>query len=175
VPEFSEVGDRVWVARYDWVDVNVTAIGSERGLVVVDTHGSMVAGRQVLSDLIRLGAGPVAHVVNSHWHWDHTFGNAAFRDSSQAVPIHAHQEAALWLAEEGERMKHRFADSPDDPHRAEVAATELVIPDQTFTDRRVLDLGDRVLELVFPGRRPHIGRHCGPRGRRRRADRRRPH
>jgi glyoxylase-like metal-dependent hydrolase (beta-lactamase superfamily II) len=152
VPEFREVADRVWVARYEWADVNITAIGSERGLVVVDTHGSTVAGRQVLADLSRLGAGPIVHVVNSHWHWDHTFGNAAFRESTGDVPIHAHEEAALWLAEQGERMKHRFADSADDPHRAEVAATELVIPDQTFTDRCELDLGDRVLELVFPGR-----------------------
>jgi glyoxylase-like metal-dependent hydrolase (beta-lactamase superfamily II) len=152
VPEFVEVADRVWVARYEWMDVNVTAVGSERGLVVVDTHGSSAAGRNVFTDLDRLGVGPVAHVVNSHWHWDHTFGNAAFREVIRDVPIHAHQEAASWLTDQGERMKLRFAESPDDPHRAEVAVTEIVIPDQTFADRRVLDLGDRVLELMFPGR-----------------------
>jgi glyoxylase-like metal-dependent hydrolase (beta-lactamase superfamily II) len=152
VSEFVEIADRVWVARYDWADVNVTAIGSSRGLVVVDTHGSTAAGRKVLADLDSLGAGPVAHVVNSHWHWDHTFGNAAFREASRDVPIYSHEEAALWLAEHGERMKQRFADSSDDPHRAEVAATEIVIPDQVFTDTRTLDLGDRALELVFAGR-----------------------
>jgi hypothetical protein len=45
VPKFVEVADRIWVARYDWADVNITAIGGERGLVVVDTHGSAAAGR----------------------------------------------------------------------------------------------------------------------------------
>ena len=150
--EFVEVADRVWVAYYDWMGVNVTAVGSDRGLVVVDTHGSAAAGRRVLADLDRLGFGPVAHVVNSHWHWDHTFGNAAFREAAHQVPIHAHQEAARWLAEQGERMKRRFAESPDDPHRAEVEATDIVIPDQTFVDRRTLDLGDRLLELTYPGR-----------------------
>jgi glyoxylase-like metal-dependent hydrolase (beta-lactamase superfamily II) len=152
VPEFVEVADRVWVARYEWMDVNVTAIGSHRWLVVVDTHGSAAAGRNVLTDLDRLGAGPVAHVVNSHWHWDHTFGNSAFRQATRDVPIHAHEEAARWLADHGGRMKQRFADSEDDPHRSDVADTEIVIPDQTFADRRRLDLGDRVLELTFPGR-----------------------
>jgi glyoxylase-like metal-dependent hydrolase (beta-lactamase superfamily II) len=152
VPEFIEVADRVWVARYEWVDVNVTAIGSERGLVVVDTHGSTAAGRNVLSDLDRLGVGSVVHVVNSHWHWDHTFGNAAFRETDGDVPIHAHEEAALWLADQGERMKQRFAESPDHPRGAEMAATEIVIPDRTFSDADALDLGDRVLELAFPGR-----------------------
>ncbi len=152
MPEFLEVADRVWVARYAWADVNITAIGGERGLVVVDTHGSSAAGRVVLDDLDRLGVGPVTHVVNSHWHWDHTFGNVAFRDAVRDVPIHAHEEAARWLTEHGQRMKQRFADSPDDPHRDDVAATEIVIPDKTFNATHALDLGDRLIELVFLGR-----------------------
>jgi glyoxylase-like metal-dependent hydrolase (beta-lactamase superfamily II) len=150
--DFVEVADRIWVARYEWVDANVTAIGAERGLVVVDTHGSTVAGRIVLDDLTRLGVGPVTSVVNSHWHWDHTFGNAAFREDVQDVPIHAHEEAARWLAEHGQRPKQYFEDDPDDPHREEVIATQIVIPDQTFSDTQTLDLGDRLVELVFLGR-----------------------
>ncbi len=149
--DFCEVADRVWVARYEWADANVTAIGSERGLVVVDTHGSTAAGRTVIDDLRRLGAGSVTAVVNTHWHWDHSFGNAAFREQDPAVPIHAHEDAARMLAEQGERMKGRFAES-EDPHREEVADTELVLPDHTFSSTRSLDLGDRLVELVFPGR-----------------------
>jgi glyoxylase-like metal-dependent hydrolase (beta-lactamase superfamily II) len=106
--DFVEVTDRVWVARYAWADVNVTAIGGERGLVVVDTHGSTVAGRIVLDDLRRLGVGPVTSVVNTHWHWDHTFGNAAFREAAHDVPIHAHEETARWLAEHGQLPKQYF-------------------------------------------------------------------
>ena len=149
--DFVEVADRVWVARYEWADANVTAIGSSRGLVVVDTHGSTAAGRAVIDDVRRLGAGAVAAVVNTHWHWDHAFGNAAFREQDPEVPIHAHEDAARMLADKGEYMKERFAES-EDPHRDEVAATDLVIPDQTFSSTRSLDLGDRLVELVFPGR-----------------------
>jgi glyoxylase-like metal-dependent hydrolase (beta-lactamase superfamily II) len=149
--DFSEVADRVWVARYEWADANVTAVGSDRGLVVVDTHGSVEAGRAVLGDLRRLGAGPVTAVVNTHWHWDHSFGNAAFREEYPGIPIHAHEDAAAMLDEKGEYMKGRFAES-DDPHRDEVAATEIVVPDHTFSSARSLDLGDRLVELVFPGR-----------------------
>jgi glyoxylase-like metal-dependent hydrolase (beta-lactamase superfamily II) len=151
VSGFQEVADRVWVARYEWVDANVTAIGSDRGLVVVDTHGSTAAGRIVLGDLSRLAAGSVAAVVNTHWHWDHSFGNAAFREASPDVPIHAHEDAAAMLAEQGEHMKVHFGES-EDPHRDEVVATELVVPDHTFSSTRVLDLGDRTVELIFPGR-----------------------
>ncbi|MDX6357424.1 MAG: hypothetical protein QOH37_478, partial [Nocardioidaceae bacterium] len=144
MPDFQEVAERVWVARYEWADANVTAIGSDRGLVVVDTHGSTAAGRVVLDDLRRLGAGAVTAVVNTHWHWDHSFGNAAFREATPDLPIHAHEDAAAMLAEKGEYMKGRFAES-DDPHGPEVIATELVIPDHTFSSTRVLDLGDRAV------------------------------
>jgi glyoxylase-like metal-dependent hydrolase (beta-lactamase superfamily II) len=151
VTDFTEVAERVWVARYEWADANVTAIGSERGLVVVDTHGSTAAGRTVVEDLGRLGAGSVSAVVNTHWHWDHSFGNAAFREQNPHVPIHAHEDAARMLSEQGQHTKGRIAES-DDPHADEVAATELVVPDQLFSSARSLDLGDRLVELVFPGR-----------------------
>ncbi len=40
----------------------------------------------------------------------------------------------------------------DDPHRDEVLETEIVVADQTFSSVRVLDLGDRQVELAHPGR-----------------------
>ncbi len=44
---FTEVADRVWVARYDWFDVNVTLVGGADGLLVVDTHASAEHAREV--------------------------------------------------------------------------------------------------------------------------------
>ena len=152
MPDFTEVATRVWVARYDWVDVNVTAIGSERGLVIVDTHGSTAAGRAVLDDVRRLGAGGVHAVINTHWHWDHSFGNAAFREADLGLPIHAHENAAARLRDHGQATKDRWLDTPEDPHAAEVAETEVVVPDRTFSSVSVLDLGDRLVELLHPGR-----------------------
>ena len=151
MPDFPEVADRVWVARYEWFDVNVTLIGSDEGLVVVDTHGSTRAGREVVGDVRRLGAGEVTAVINTHWHFDHTFGNDAFRTAYGAIPIHAHENAVTELAEGAEDRKQRYRDS-DDPHRDDVLATEVVLPDHTFSSARVLDLGDRLVELVHPGR-----------------------
>ncbi len=143
----------MWVARYDWFDVNCSLISGDTGLVVVDTHGSAAAAREVLDDVRRLGIGDVTAVVNTHEHFDHTFGNAAFRrEYGAGVPIHAHETAAERTLSAGDQIKQRYRALPDDPHRDDVLATEIVAADHTFSSAAVLDLGDRVLELVHPGR-----------------------
>lgn len=149
--QFTEVAERVWVGRYAWWDLTVTVIGGERGLVVVDTQASAVAGREVREDVRRLGVGEVHAVVNTHWHFDHTFGNTAFREADPQVPVHAHAEAARNLAEWGPMLIEQVA-REGGPRSQEIVQTELVIPDETFTTWRQLDLGDRVVELIHPGR-----------------------
>jgi len=150
---FAEIADRVWVARYPWFDVNVTAVGGSRGLVVVDTHSSSLVAREVVADVRAIGVGEVVAVVNTHEHFDHTFGNATFREEYGAgVPIHATDEAAARTIEAGERIKRDYDAATDDPHRAEVLATTIVPADTTFSSALALDLGDRTVELVHPGR-----------------------
>ena len=124
--EFTEVADRVWVARYEWYDVNVTVVEGEAGLLVVDTHASLEAGRAVLADLRRLSPRPLVAVVNTHEHFDHTFGNEAFLEEG-AVPVIAHETAAANM-------------------------TASVPADTTFSSVTAVDLGDRAVELVHPGR-----------------------
>jgi glyoxylase-like metal-dependent hydrolase (beta-lactamase superfamily II) len=151
---FTEVADRVWVARYEWFDVNVSLVQGDRGLLAVDTHASALAAQEVLDDVQRLGAGDVMAVVNTHEHFDHTFGNGEFRASYGDIPIHAHETAAERTVAAGMRIKGLYADpeNADDPHRAEVEATEIVPAETTFSSAVALDLGDRLVELVHPGR-----------------------
>jgi glyoxylase-like metal-dependent hydrolase (beta-lactamase superfamily II) len=154
---FTEVADRVWVARHEWFDVNVTVIGGARGLLAVDTHASDLAARGVIEEIRALGAGEVVGVVNTHEHFDHTFGNHAFRTAYGTIPIHAHESAAERTVPAGERVKGLYAAAPvsgedADPHREEVLATQIVSADRTFSSAVSLDLGERLVELVHPGR-----------------------
>ena len=151
---FTEVAHDIWVARYEWFDVNVTLVRGSTGLLVVDTHASAVAAREVIEDVRALGAGEVVAVVNTHEHFDHTFGNGVFLAEYGAIPVHAHEVAAESTVAAGERIKALY-DDPDnvaDPHRDEVQATEIVPADTTFSSAVALDLGDRLIELVHPGR-----------------------
>ena len=149
---FTAVGDRVWVAHYDWMHVNITLVGGERGLVMVDTHGSERQARTVADDVRRLGIGPLTAVVNTHEHWDHTFGNVVMLEEFGEMPIHAHDVAAERTLASAEAVRQRYLADPEDPHAEEVLATRVRVADQTFSSARVLDLGDRQVELIHPGR-----------------------
>jgi glyoxylase-like metal-dependent hydrolase (beta-lactamase superfamily II) len=149
---FREVADGVWVARHEWFDLNISLVRGSTGLLVVDTHASAQAAAQVVEDVRALGAGEVVAVVNTHEHFDHTFGNGTFLAAYGAVPVHAHEVAAANTVASGERIKALYEAEPDDPHRDEVQATEIVPADTTFSSAVALDLGDRLVELVHPGR-----------------------
>ncbi len=93
---FVEVADRVWVGRYEPCAVNVTVVDGEAGRVVVDTRGTAEEGRELARDLARLGARDVVAVLNTHAHFDHTFGNVAF----PGVAIWGHRRVAELLGDD---------------------------------------------------------------------------
>lgn len=149
--DFTEVADRVWVARYDWYDVNVSVVAGSAGLVVVDTFASEEGARGVLADLRRLSSAPLLAAVNTHVHFDHTFGNGVF--AADGAELVAHEDAAAALPEHAAHIRARSAAEADrDPRYAGLVATAEVVPARTFSSALTLDLGDRVLELVHPGR-----------------------
>lgn len=151
VSEFTEVGDRVWVARYEWCDVNVSVIEGTAGLLVVDTHSSTRAAREVIADLRRLSSRPAVGLVNTHDHFDHTFGNSAFREEYGEIPITAHESTAQTTVGNGELVQQASIEQGG-PHAAEIAETVLVGANLSFSSVTAIDLGDRVAELVHPGR-----------------------
>ncbi len=149
---FTEVAPRVWVARHSWLDVNVTVVAGDRGLLVVDTLGSDRAARGLTEELRRFGRGEVVAVVNTHEHFDHTFGNRALRNGWPEATLVAHEAAAARTLVSGDATKAEYAELTDDPHRAEVLETDVLPAERTFSSVWALDLGDRVVEVVHPGR-----------------------
>jgi glyoxylase-like metal-dependent hydrolase (beta-lactamase superfamily II) len=102
----------------------------------------------VVADLRRVSSQPVLWAVNSHVHWDHTFGNAVLQ--ATGAELVCHEAAAESLPEHAEEVRARAA-AEGDPRWAEVAATDVVVPRRTFSSAVSLDLGDRFVELVHPG------------------------
>jgi glyoxylase-like metal-dependent hydrolase (beta-lactamase superfamily II) len=149
---WTEVGDRVFVRRYrSWngepFDQNVGVVLGAEGAVVIDTRGSRRLADELRSDLLALTPEPVAAVVNTHHHWDHTWGNARFLPT----PIWGQDRCAERVLGESERARLRI--TTQEPSLAdELAEVLFTPPDHTFAEHATLDLGDRQLELRHLGR-----------------------
>lgn len=149
--DFEEVADRCWVARYPWLDVNVSVVAGDRGLLVIDTNTSAAVARGVLADVRRLSSAPLLHVVNTHVHFDHTFGNGVF--AAEGAELVCHEACAEGLAQHAEQVRQRAVeDAVEDARYRGIAETEVAIPQRTFSSALALDLGDRYVEVVHLGR-----------------------
>jgi len=147
--DFREVGDRVWVARYDWFDVNVGLVAGSAGLMVVDTNATPALGLDALEAVRRISAAPIVAVVNTHVHFDHTFGNSAF--VGDGVDLIAHDVAATALPDHAAEVREAAAEDPD-PRTDDLVGVTEVVPARTFSSALTVDLGDRIVELIHPGR-----------------------
>ncbi len=155
---FVEVAPGVFAGRYPQWDTTIGVVRGSDGLLVVDTRAAYVHGVELCEDVRRLAPDlAIRWVVNTHEHFDHAMGNLAF----EGATIHAHENAAAGMVAAGDRVKDEIrADpslDPDAPwYTAEllraVLDTEYRVPDETFSSVSAIDLGDRFVELAYPGR-----------------------
>ena len=144
---WSEVGDGVFIRRYAWLSITIGAIVGDDGVLIVDTRASHEQARELISDLTTLTDLPVRWVVNTHYHWDHCWGNALFRSAE----LWGHDNTRLALLERGEAARDMVIEqAPVEFHDA-FRRVEIVPPVHTFSDRVSLDVG-RAVDLRYHGR-----------------------
>jgi glyoxylase-like metal-dependent hydrolase (beta-lactamase superfamily II) len=144
---WTEIGDRVFVRRYRFFDQNIVAVLDAGEALLVDTRTTHRQAAEIVDDLRALGSPRVAIVVNTHGHFDHAFGNHVFRPAV----IWGHERCVTMIRETGERQRgETMAEFPD--LVADLAAVQLDPPDRTFSDRALVELGRRSVELAYLGR-----------------------
>ena len=149
-PDFNikKVGDNVYAA----IGVDGGKAGSDagfivgdKGVLVVDTFTTPEAARALLDEIKKVTPQPVRFVVNTHYHLDHTGGNAVFAEAG--ATIIAHQNLRGWVRTENLKF---FGATPSDQQRARVEA--LVPPDETYDQAMDVYLGARRVHLRYlPG------------------------
>ncbi len=146
---WDEVGDGVFRCRYARLDQNVALIVTDDGLVVVDSRSTHADADELRSDIATISAAPVRYLVNTHFHWDHTFGNARFSDSV----IVGHTRCREVMMSDGERTKTELsvAEWVPDVNRLEFLDVEITPPTVTFDDAMVIHLGGKDIRLWHPG------------------------
>ncbi len=177
--QINRISQRVIVLSETFMENNVIAVASKKGLVIVDTTGlpsTMKKMQQMVEE--EFGRKDFAYVINTHYHWDHTFGNQVFSD----VPIVGHEECINGMNRDKDYMSQRLENLRRNVERqkqrlddldtssdefinisANIATLNRAIedysgefdfgfPDITFNDRMTLDLEDITLKMYFFGR-----------------------
>lgn len=152
---WQEVGDRCYRRRYRSYDLNIGLVQGSDGLLLVDTRCHDREAAELLDELRSFGTRPIRWVVNTHWHFDHSFGNAAVARAARPLEIWGHRVMRDELLRWSDTTRAELiAARPE--WRAELEAVEIVAPDRVVDDLAVVDLGDRAVRLAHFGR-AHTG------------------
>lgn len=147
---WEEIGPGVFVRRHVELELNCGLVVGESRALVVDTRGNQARGEE-LAAAVREVTPLEAVVVNTHAHYDHCFGNAAFRNSQ----IYAHARAADDLRATAEHQREQVMahfHATERPHLAELLLqTEIVVPFYLVEQDTELDLGGRSVHLLYGG------------------------
>jgi len=143
---FEELSDGVFRRRFESLDLNIGVVMADAGLVVIDTRASHVEADELQEELRTLTPLPVRWVIDTHWHWDHTFGNSRFPDAE----IWGHDLCRKNMVERGDSMKDDAAAWLPE-RKAEFDAVEIVPPSKVVTDTAQIDLGSQLVTMSYHG------------------------
>ena len=144
---WQEVGDRVFTRRFKFFNQQIGVVLGGKDVLVVDTRSTPAQAREILTDLRELTRDPVTLVVDTHWHFDHAFGNSVFRPAS----IWGHARTVDRLLTRGrETIEEIAAELP--AIASDIREVVIDPPDRTFDERATVEVGDRIVELVYLGR-----------------------
>jgi cyclase len=132
----ERVTDRVHIWRNI---VNSGVFVGDRGIAVVDTQVNQALARRLREHLERTFAKPILYAINTHYHWDHTNGNAVFK--AAGATLVASRRTARAMVERAPRQKG-FLSS-----RGFELGPDPLQPDAFVEDLPRIDLGGLSLEL----------------------------
>jgi len=115
---------------------NIAALPGDDGVLVIDSGlASVIAG--TAAEIAKAAPGPIALLVNTHWHFDHAGGNE--RLARAGARIIAHENCRKRLATE---QHNDFFD------RTMPAAPAIALPVVTFTTETSIHLNGEDIRLV---------------------------
>lgn len=133
---------------------NAGVVLFEDAVLVIDTHMVPSAARELLAKLPSLSKSPVRYVVNTHWHPDHTQGNATYRAAfpTGTIFVSHHATRADITVFGVERLARDRRDLEPGPLRDELRRLDLVLPNLTFSQSIRLAGGTRSVHILYFGR-----------------------
>lgn len=121
---------------------NIGFIVGETAIAVIDTGGSYCDGKRFLGAIRKISNKPIAYVINTHTHPDHTFGNQAFKAENPVFIGHKNLPRAL--ADKGPLYLNNLKRLVGEQAMAD---TKIILPTKTVSDTMEIDLGNKRIIL----------------------------
>ena len=115
---------------------NMVVLDGPDGKILVDASFEKVAPK-IKEVLDGLGGAPLKMLINTHWHFDHTDGNAALHKMGATILAHENTRKRLSTRQTMTFLKMNFPPSPAD-----------ALPVQTFTESCKLYVNGEELSLT---------------------------
>jgi glyoxylase-like metal-dependent hydrolase (beta-lactamase superfamily II) len=147
VSVFQELGDGVFRRRYESLDLNIGVVIGEEAVLLVDTRASHRQANELRGELGNLTNLPVEWVVNTHFHWDHTWGNARFPEAA----LWGHDRCRSEMIDHGEAARRSVLEWMPVEHHDAINEVEITPPTETFSSSALIDIGGRLVELRYHG------------------------
>jgi glyoxylase-like metal-dependent hydrolase (beta-lactamase superfamily II) len=127
------------VAALEGSGGNIAVLSGRDGKVLVDA-GIAVSRPQLTRALEGLGPEPVTHLINTHWHFDHTNGNEWLHELGPKILAHENTRKHLATMQRVEDWNFDFPPLSDG-----------ALPSEVFATESKLVLNDAAMELKYYG------------------------
>ena len=102
---------------------NIAVFPGRDGKLLIDA-GIPASRARITEALERISSDPITHLVNTHWHFDHTDGNEWLHSAGATILAHENTRKHLSNATRVEDWDYTFPPSPQGALPAEVFQTE---------------------------------------------------
>jgi cyclase len=133
---------------YDYAGSNSVFLVTEDGVLVIDTRSHPRLGQDLIDRIRKVTDKPIKWVINSHFHGDHTFGNAAFQAAGATFVAQQETARIMQLVQPKEMARRREGMLRNHLNPDEV---KLILPDVTFDHDMAIHLGGRDIRLLYLG------------------------
>jgi glyoxylase-like metal-dependent hydrolase (beta-lactamase superfamily II) len=116
---------------------NIAVLPGRDGKLLIDA-GFAGARPKIAEGLAGIGSDPIKHLINTHWHFDHTDGNEWLHSVGATILAHENTRKHLSTSTRVEGWAFTFAASPAG-----------AIPSDVFSNERTLDLNGANIALKY--------------------------
>ena len=124
---------------------NLSFVVTDAGVLVVNAGDNYLLAKALHDEIKKITDQPVKYVVLENGQGHAMLGASYWQD--QGVPVIAHADAAHEIEQQSfallETMQGRAGDR--------AAGTRVVLPDETFSDKKIIELGGERIELLYLG------------------------